>query len=135
MEEVIDNDLIKKYLNDYIEEKDKQFSDLQKKLNISEIETKIYKKLLEEEDKSTSSNTLFVLIDESNCYNTGTYCIGVFTLESSAIKAILKLLFKDYRIIISKLSIYKVSFECPLIDNIQVISIFNDDTFIKKSHK
>lgn len=80
-----------KALDDFLKEIDTKIFSLKKQLEISQTETKLYKTLLlEEKSQSKDCTTLFVLISPHRGYYESTECIGVFTLESLAIKAILK---------------------------------------------
>lgn len=80
-----------KALDDFLKEIDTEIFSLKKQLEISKTETKLYKTLLlEEKNVTKETNTLFLLIVNDRNFSESYACIGVFTLESAAIKTIIK---------------------------------------------
>ncbi len=80
-----------KALDDFLKEIDTEIFSLKKLLEISQTETKLYKTLLlEEKNVSKDCTTLFLLIVNDRNYSESYACIGVFTLETAAIKTIIK---------------------------------------------
>ncbi len=77
---------VQKALDDLIKENENLIFSLIEELEISQMETKLYKTLLEEKDASNPLiNTLYVLEITLNDYYNSTDCIGAFSLESKAI--------------------------------------------------
>lgn len=80
-----------KALDEFLKDIDTQIFSLKKELEISQTETKLYKTLLlEEKSKSIKDNSLFILVSNERSYGESNACVGVFTLESLAIKALIK---------------------------------------------
>jgi hypothetical protein len=105
---------LEKALNVFIEEVEKNNSSLNKELEICKTERDLYKKLLEEKEWIQDNLTLYVLELTLKCYPNRRICIGIFTLESLALQAMLHgLKKKNSRIDLKCFDIYKIVLKTP----------------------
>ncbi len=129
---------LEKALNVFIEEYEKTNSSLNRELEICKTERDLYKKLLEEKEWIQSSTldpsnnlTLYVLELTLKDFSNRRICIGIFTLESLALQAILQgLKKKNSRVDLKCFYIYKIVLKNPYTKDSELRVLEIEDEYI-----